>query len=235
MRVFVQWVLSGFFSKLSTLSHLFQNIFLSEKTYDIRLLWVWLPAKSPLSLQYLITSPKNDTNVGNCSLKSCAYCNPFFSTRRTTKSEQGFWPSRTMKTFLHEYSCIFSKTSAVYTGSARLPQISDFLSRTFILETRSHRSYADVRRQVTHVAWLRVFLTPPPQHYLTLISPLHQTAELCSWSNLTRITTLAVLLMWVRWYSLCWSSGSAQAQACPGLPYKNPRIVWYNSKNCFEK
>lgn len=71
------WV--AFFSKLSTLSHLFQNIFISEKLYDTRLLWVWLPAKSPLSLQYLITSPKNDTNVENCDLKSCAYCNPFFS------------------------------------------------------------------------------------------------------------------------------------------------------------
>lgn len=172
-----------FFSKLSTLSHLFRNIFLSEKLYDIRLLWVWLPAKSPLSLQYLITSPKNDTNVGNCGLKSCAYCNPFFLNKENNKVRARFLAKGDDENFLHEYSFIFSKTSAGYTSSACLPWTSHFLLRTFILETRSHRSYANLHSQVimwhgcgcnsTSTAWPHSDLSSAPHCWDVLLEQPH--------------------------------------------------------------
>lgn len=144
MRVFVHWVLSSFLlSKISTLSHLFKNIFLSKKPYDIGLLYDCLP-----SLLCLFNNYKSK-EWHKCrklySEKQCKLQTIFLN--KNNKVRARFLAKSNNENIFSV--CIFIPNLAGYTGSACLPQISDFLSKTFILEMKSHRSYANLHSQVT--------------------------------------------------------------------------------------
>lgn len=64
---------------------------------------------------------------------------------------------------------------------------------------------------------MAVAVTPLLQCWLTLILPLQQTAEICSWSNLLPLQLCSWQEHGVCY--LCWSNRSAWVQACLDLPY----------------